>query len=226
MPCAHCSAADEVFDGGVAESDLRSYRREGPSRQTRALLQMLREEAVADTTLLDIGGGVGAIQHELLAQGVRGAVHVDASAAYLKASAAEAANRGHCERVQYLHGDFVELAPQIAPADIVTLDRVICCYPDAPTLVGLSAARARQQYGVIFPQDALWMRLGVRLLNLFFWLRRNPFRVYVHPTQQVDAAARAAGLEKHADRRMGLWQIRVYVRPATGSHSAIPQAPL
>ncbi len=39
-------------------------------------------------------------------------------------------------------GDFVEVAGSIQPADIVTLDRVICCYPDVERLVGLSSQRA------------------------------------------------------------------------------------
>jgi magnesium-protoporphyrin O-methyltransferase len=213
MTCAHCRGADEVFDPGTARDDLESYRRGGPSRQTRVLLDAIRALNTNPATLLDIGGGIGAIQHDLLQAGVQTAVQVDASRAYLKASQSEAARQGHAERVTYLHGDFVMLAEQLPAADVVTLDRVICCYPDVTALVELSSARAAQIYGVVFPCDVWWTRLGVRLLNLVFWLRRSPFRTFVHPTAEVDRIAQQNGLRRRFYRRMGLWQVIVYARP-------------
>ncbi|MEZ4669934.1 MAG: class I SAM-dependent methyltransferase [Anaerolineae bacterium] len=213
MPCcSHCQGADQLFDVGVARSDLNSYRRKGPSRQTKLLLSALREAGVEGATLIDIGGGVGAIQHELLADGVRSAVHVDASTAYLGASQEEAEKRGHRQRVTYLHGNFVDLAPEIQPADVVTLDRVVCCYPDMPGLVGASAARAQHLYGLVYPRDAGWMKLGNQILNLYLWVRRNPFRTFVHSAAKVDAAIRAQGLTPRYHRNAGLWQVVVYGR--------------
>lgn len=213
MTCPHCRGADEVFDPGIARDDLEAYRRSGPSKQTRVLLEAIRLHCADPATLLDIGGGIGAIQHDLLQAGVQTAVQVDASRAYLNASQLEAARLGHAARVTYLHGDFVELAGQVAAADVVTLDRVICCYPDVAALVKLSSERAARVYGVVFPRDAWWTRLGNRLLNLVFWLRRNPFRTFVHPSAEVDRIARENGLERRFYRRMGLWQVIVYVRP-------------
>src|SRR5712671_2640325 len=147
MSCPHCQGAEKVFDAGTARGDLEEYRQHGPAKTTRLLLNAIRKAAHDDKTLLDIGGGVGAIQHELLADTVQSAVHVDASTAYLGASQEEAAKRGHRERVTYLHGNFVEVAPEVAPADIVTLDRVLCCYPDMPALVTASISHAKQLYG-------------------------------------------------------------------------------
>lgn len=210
--CPHCQGADRFFDTGVARGDLDDYRKNGPSRQTKMLLDSIQQAGVAGATLIDIGGGVGAIQHELLGAGVQSAVHVDASTAYLGASQEEAEKRGHRQRVSYVHGNFVELAPQIEPADIVTLDKVVCCYPDMAGLVGLSAARAQKLYGLIYPRDAWWMKLGGRFINLFLWLRRNPFRFFVHPSAEVDAVIRANGLRPHYQRKAGVWQVVVYSR--------------
>ena len=212
MSCPHCVGADKVFDASTARGDLESYRKQGPAHTTRILLDAIRGAAQNAMTLLDIGGGVGAIQHELLSDAVQSAVHVDASTAYLGASQEEAGKRGHRERVTYVHGNFVELAPEIAPADIVTLDRVICCYPDMPALVAESTARARQLYGVVYPRDAWWMRLGGRVLNLWFWVQRNPFRIFVHPTDDVDTAIRANGLTPRFRKNSGLWQVVLYGR--------------
>ncbi|MCS6847042.1 MAG: class I SAM-dependent methyltransferase [Anaerolineae bacterium] len=214
---SNCRAFESVFDASYAEDDLEEYRAHGPAKSTRALLQAIQDATpVAGATLLDIGGGVGAVHHELLKAGARSAVDVDGSSAFLAAARREAERLGHADRVSYLHGDFVTLAGEIASADIVTLDRVICCYPDMPQLVGAAAARARRVLGLVFPRDAWWARAGVWAVNLFERLRRDPLLFYVHRVTDVDAVAGRNGLRLHFHRSVGiLWQVRVYARDAT-----------
>jgi hypothetical protein len=210
--CPHCCGAEKIFDTGLAERDLKRYRDHGPSKTTRLLIEALKAAGVEGLTLLDIGGGVGAVQHELLKAGVGHAVSVEASSAYLQADRQEAERQGHAERVTYQHGDFVDLAPQLPPADIVTLDRVICCYPDVRALVGLSSARAAKLYGVVFPRDTWWMRMGGWVINLVRRLQHNAFRFFVHPAGDIDAAVRANGLERRYDHRTFTWQVTIYLR--------------
>jgi len=210
--CRHCEGVEDVFSRELAHNDLDDYRRKGASRQTHMLLAALHRAGVEGRNLLDVGGGVGAIQHELFAAGLNAATQVDASSAYLAASQEEAARRGHAERVTYIHGNFVDVADTLDSADYVTLDRVICRYPDMPALVSRSAARARHLYALVYPRDRWWSRLGIHLLNLNFWLRRNPFRVFVHPSAQVDAIAAQAGLKLHSRQFAGLWQVVIYAR--------------
>src|SRR5687768_1892459 len=114
-----------------AEEELRRYRADGPLPTTRALIDALRRlgGGIPGTELLDIGAGVGAIHHALLEQGAARAVHVDLSVDSIDVAREEAMRRG-LDRVQFVAGDFVQLAPTIDDADVVTLDRVICCYPD------------------------------------------------------------------------------------------------
>jgi hypothetical protein len=212
MSCPHCQGAEKVFDASTARGDLDEYRKNGPDKTTRMLLDAILKAAHDDKTLLDIGGGVGAIQHELLAGTVQSAVQVDASTAYLGASQEEASKRGHRERVSYRHGNFVELAPEIEPADIVTLDRVLCCYPDMPALVAASTSHARQLYGLVYPRDAWWTRAFGRLFNVWYVIRRNPFRFFVHPANVVDAAIRANGFTQRYHQNSGMWQVVLYVR--------------
>ena len=208
-----CQGAKEVFDERMARRELRRYRRRGPSKPTRTLLEALSREGVAGATLLDIGGGVGAIQHELVAAGAARVVGVDASPAYLRVAREEAARRGHDDRVSYRAGDFVALADEVVPADVVTLDRVICCYADMESLVGRSAERARRLYGLVYPRDTWWVRAGLRVVNLMLRLRGSAFRAYAHPSGAVDAAARRSGLERRLVRRVGaVWQVVLYAR--------------
>ena len=212
MNCCQCEGIDEVFDTKVAASDLKSYRKKGPHARTRALIDALKAEGIKGMTLLDIGGGVGAIQHELLQDGVASATGVDASQAYLQASQEEAQRRGHQDRISYRFGDFVELAPDIEPADIVTLDAVICCYNDMEALVGLSTQRARKLYGYVYPRDTWWVKVLFAAENLYRWARRSSFRTYLHPTEVIEAMVRGNGLKRRFYHRTKLWQVAVYGR--------------
>ena len=210
MSCCQCRGIRTFFDEKVARKDLARYRRKGPLRTTRILLDALAFEGVRGATLLDIGGGVGAIPNELIREGVERVTVVDASPAYLEAARAESERHGHADRIRYHSGDFVELAPQIAPADIVTLDRVICCYDDMEALVAAAAGRARRCLGVVYPRDTWWDRVGVSLVNLACRVRGSPFRVFVHSPEAVERVIRSKGLTRRFYRTTPVWQVVVY----------------
>ncbi|HEV2235648.1 MAG TPA: methyltransferase domain-containing protein, partial [Ktedonobacterales bacterium] len=192
--------------------------RNGPDKTTRALVSAIRDTlgaaGVTGATVLDIGGGLGAIQLELLAMGAGSATSVDASPAYVAAATEEAAQRGYAERITHRAANFVEVAPEVAPADIVTLERVICCYRDMPGLVGASAARAQRMYGLVYPRDTWWLRGGRQVLNFTLWATRGAFRFYVHPTAAVEAVVLQHGLARAFARNVGIWQVVVFTRGA------------
>jgi hypothetical protein len=211
-PQCGCRVGNE-FGDRAARDDLRAYRKSGPGKTTRWLIEGLEAGGVDGMTVLDIGAGVGAVHQQLLADGALAAVDVDGSPAYVAAAREEAARRGTADRVHYEIGDFVELAPAIGESDIVALDRVICCYPDMPALVSLSVAHARRRYGLVYPRDAWWIRAGARLLNGLARLGRQRVRAYVHRTADVEAIVRPEGLTPRF-RRSGLfWQVTVFERP-------------
>lgn len=85
MHCCELASYDSQFDDKHARSDLERYLKDGPEDTTRALLDAIRAEAIEGATLLDVGGGIGIIHHELLDAGVHSATHVDASAPYIAA---------------------------------------------------------------------------------------------------------------------------------------------
>lgn len=212
MTCTRCRGIEEQFDDKVARRQLRRYKKKGPSKTTRLLLDALIGDGAEDATFLDVGGGVGTIQHELMGAGASAGTSVEASPAYLHAARGEAEARGYAGDVRYVQGDFVEVQDQVESADLVSLDRVVCCYPDMPALVDASASRARRAYGLVYPRDRRITRLAIGLLNLVQRIRRNPFRAYVHPTEAVEARARRHGLSKAFHARTIVWQVVVFTR--------------
>lgn len=118
MTSCQCQGIEQCFNPRLVTQELDRYRKKGASKSTRRLIAALEAQGVTGMTLLDIGGGVGAIPHALLQDGVSTVTAVDASTAYLNAARDEAQRRGLSERIQFEHGNFVDLAPGIAPADI------------------------------------------------------------------------------------------------------------
>jgi magnesium-protoporphyrin O-methyltransferase len=203
---------DAVFDERAARRELAAYRRNGPTGTTRRLLEAIRESGVAGARVLDIGGGVGIIGAELLHAGASRLTDVDASRSYLAAARSEIERRGHGERATFMHGDFVELADEVEPAEIVTLDRVICCYGDWESLVDRSLDRARRLYGVVYPRDRWWMRLSIATVRAAGRLFGRALPFHVHPERAVDARIRAAGFQPIFARRGLAWQTILYRR--------------
>jgi SAM-dependent methyltransferase len=217
MSCAtHCDAIDGAFDDVRAKQDLNRYRQKGPNGPSRLLLGAIREAGVTGATVLDVGGGVGALTHELLASGVAEATLVDASASYVAAAHEEAERRGHADRLNLRCGDFVALSDEIPVADVVTLDRVICCYPDMERIVAVSTKHARRLYGVVYPRDAWWVRFVTALGNVARRFRGTAFRVYIFPAPAIDAAIRREGWTHRFVHRGFVWQVALYERARGG----------
>ena len=208
----HCEAIDRYIAPTRARDELETYRRRGPKGTARLLLRMFQKGRVRAQSLLDIGAGVGVLHHELLGGTVASAVHVEAASAYLAAAHAEAERRGHSGRIRFLQGDFVSLAAELAQADLVTLDRVICCYPELEPLLLASTAKARRYWAASFPCDRWYMRLYTRLQNAMFRRAGNAFRIFVHPVGRIYELLSAGGFQPLIVRRGLVWEVALFTR--------------
>ena len=142
--CTRYCAAEAQFGRKVAERDLRRYRHRGAAGVTRIMLEELRRWPLQDKQLLDVGGGIGILSAELAANGLASATLVEASPSYLEVARQELESRYTSRPTLFLLGDFAALAGSLPDADVVTLDRVVCCYPDGNALLQAAAGRTRQ----------------------------------------------------------------------------------
>jgi len=206
-----------MFDARRARKDLRAYSKHGARGATRRLLDAVRDAVrktgTAQFTHLDIGGGVGVLQHELARDGARHTTAVDASRPYLELLRDAAAERRYEARQTRIEGDFTAVANGVEPATVVTLDKVICCYPDMVTLVRASARKAIVLYGIVVPRDTAWVRASVGLVN---WslrrLLRRQFRAFAHSHRAIDRVCAEEGLNLDRDDPGLLWCVRLYRR--------------
>lgn len=210
--CTGYCAAETQFDGKRAEHDLRRYRRRGADVTTRLLLEELRRRPLEGRRLLDVGGGIGVISAELADTGVATVTMVEASPAYLEVARREVESRYGSRPTQFILGDFAAMADTLPNADVVTLDRVVCCYPDGELLLQEAAARAQQLLAFTYPRDRWYVRMMIALENFWRRLTGNKFRAFVHPPKRMEAVLGTAGLVRDAQRESLVWVFELYRR--------------
>jgi magnesium-protoporphyrin O-methyltransferase len=205
-------AVERQFAEQIAVRDLESYRAKGPGATTRLLRDGLTQAGRVDGVLLDIGAGVGALTFELLNAGVTRAIAVDASPAYVRAASREAARRGKAEAIQFIRADFISVSAKIPPAAIVTLDRVVCCYPESLPLLAEGVRHAERLFGFSYPRDLWYVRIWNIALNAKRRLTGNPFRTYIHAATDMAQVIKEAGFNLVCRRVTWTWSVDVYAR--------------
>lgn len=203
---------DGHFGEMHAKRDLKRYLDKGPDRTTRLLLQSIRDQSLSNVRLLDIGAGIGVIYHELLEDVCAEATHVDLSSAYNETAKKESMRRHHDGRVRFVQADFATDDSDITESDVVTLDRVVCCYPDYRALLTRSAQKAGNVLALSYPRDRWYIRLGFALDNFKRVLKRDPFRAFVHATADIENLIEDAGFQQLTQCETFLWRVSVYQR--------------
>lgn len=212
--CCARDAYGKVFGRRSARRDASRYRKKGLDATARRLVEFLEQRGLEGTSVLEVGGGVGAIQLELLRAGAARAVNVELSPEYEESAAELLRDASLAGRVERHVMDFAQEAAGVAPADAVVMHRVVCCYPDVDLLVGAATERARRYLLMTFPRDTFPIRLAIGAANLWFRLSRRAFRAYVRPAAAVLAAAREQGLEPVLEHRGFVWELAALERPA------------
>ena len=212
MSCCQCQGIENMFDKKAAKRQLKRYLKKGPSKTTNMLLDAIHKIDVQGLDFLDIGGGIGAIQYDLIKAGASGGTSIEASSAYIDVVKDEILQNSLAETVSFKYGDFTTMASDVNSADIVTLDKVICCYDDMSDLVGLSSKLARKIYAVIYPREVWWTKLAFLMMNFYAKIKGSSFRTFIHPTQKVEEIIFGNGLKRNYYATTLIWQVAIFTK--------------
>jgi hypothetical protein len=196
-----------LFSEKVARRDARRFERRGLDATSRRIVRLLMRRGVEGLTLLEVGGGVGALQIELLKLGVARAVNIEITPTYEAAAGDLLRSAGLEDRVERKVMDFADAGNDVEPADIVIMNRVLCCYPDMPKLTATASAHCRQVMVLSFPKDRRWTRTALAVGNLLLRLTHRHFQVFVHRPERILAVAKQHGLMTARNRAGRFWQV-------------------
>jgi 2-polyprenyl-3-methyl-5-hydroxy-6-metoxy-1,4-benzoquinol methylase len=213
VSCCAPKGYDKVFGERTARRDARRFRKKGLDEAAQRIVDLLVARGVDGQTVLEVGGGVGGIQIELLRAGAASAVSVELSPAYEDVARELLQESGLEERVERRVLDFARDGDSVGAADVVVMHRVVCCYPDAEGLVRGAAERARHALVLTFPPDTRAARTFARPFNLCARIFCGGFRLYVHRRKAIVGPAESRGLRLAEEGRASMiWRIAALER--------------
>jgi hypothetical protein len=215
-PCCDPRGCERFFTPRFARRTARRYRKKGLDKTARVMVEFLASCGIQEASVLEIGGGVGEVQLELLKRGADRTLNLELSPAYEDEAVqllreANLANRAH----RQLH-DIATNPDGVEPADVVVLHRVVCCYPDYERLLVASAAHARRLLVFSYPPRNGVSRLFVGVQNVLFRILGREFRTFVHPPSEMLAAVSQQGFRQTLAHGGLVWQVAGMERQAEG----------
>jgi magnesium-protoporphyrin O-methyltransferase len=204
-----CPSRDyhRFFNQRFARRLATRYRKRGLDPTAQTMVQFLRQLGLEGTSVLEIGGGVGEIEIELLQAGAARAQNLELSPAYEQQAHALAVQAGVQGRLDWRLHDLAEHPGAVAPADLVVLHRVVCCYPDYERLLAAAADHARRALVFSYPRRNAVSRAFLGTFNLAMRLTRSRFRSFAHPPGAMLAVLEDHGLRRTFQRHSLIWQV-------------------
>ncbi len=209
--CCNPSGYRHFFNQREARRSLRNYDKRGLDKIAQGMVDYMVSRGVAGQSILEVGGGIGSVQVELLKAGAENAINVELSGGYENVAVDLLEREGLTGRVDRRLGDFTELAGDLQ-ADDVFMNRVICCYPFMEKLLGAALASSRRFLAASFPRDRLGAKVAIGIGNTYCKIRNVDFRAFVHPVDDIMATARKAGFVPAHSNQDFVWRGVVFER--------------
>ncbi|MDP9226215.1 MAG: SAM-dependent methyltransferase [Actinomycetota bacterium] len=210
--CCNPRGCDQFFSPRFARRVAKRYRKRGLDKTSRQIVEFLAARGIQGATVLEVGGGIGEIQIELLKRGAERSVNLELSPGYDGEAGRLLLEAGLEGRVERRLHDIALDPDSIEPVDVVVLHRVVCCYPDYERLLGAAAAHARRCLVFSYPRRNAASRSVVAAQNLGFRLMRREFRTFAHPPSAMLAVLRERGLDPTFAHKGVAWQVTGLVR--------------
>jgi 16S rRNA G966 N2-methylase RsmD len=185
----------------------KRYRAKGLDKVAQRMVDFLERQGIEGATVLEVGGGVGDIQLELLKRGAARSINLELSAGYDEEATRLLRETGLEGRVDRRLHDIAVDPEGVEAADVVVLHRVVCCYPDYEHLLGAAADHARRLLVFSYPPRNRVSRLVVAAQNLLFRLLRREFRTFAHPPAAMLGVLAERGLAATFTPQALVWQV-------------------
>ncbi len=209
----HCCGADLFFNKKTAAKEYRKYLKKGPSRVTAKIIEQLDSQNVGGKSMVDVGGGIGALQWWFLQKGGNKTTDIDASSGYLKQAENHASKNGWQDKTHFIMGDCTDVYKEIEDPHFITLDKVVCCYPNYKEILELTCEKSTGHISLSYPMDGIISQTLRWFGDLYFRLVKNPYRPFVHPVKDIRNVFAERGYQRIAHDLAFPWHVETYARP-------------
>lgn len=210
--CCTPRGYSRLFSERGAQRQASRYRRSGLDAVSAEVARVVRDRGVAGASVIEVGGGIGAVQLELLKAGAAATTSIELTPTYESEATALLRENGLEDRSDRRIMDFAEAGAGVGAADVVVLNRVVCCYHDMPKLAGAAAEHARRLLVLSFPKERLWTRALLAAGNAGLWIARQQFHVFLHSPAAIRRVAEGRGLRAVYDHEGLFWQVVAFER--------------
>jgi 2-polyprenyl-3-methyl-5-hydroxy-6-metoxy-1,4-benzoquinol methylase len=212
--CCNPPGCNDIFGPRFARHLASRYRKRGLDKTAAQMVAYLVDKGVDGASVLEIGGGVGDIQLELLSRGASRSTNLELVDAYDADAADLAEAAGMRDRMTRRQVDIAATPDEVEPHDIVVLHRVVCCYPDYERLLTAAADHAKRLLVFSHPPRNWVSRTFTRLQAVGFRLMGKSFRTFAHPPAAMVAVAEGRAMHAEYSHRGPVWQVVGLARAA------------
>jgi 2-polyprenyl-3-methyl-5-hydroxy-6-metoxy-1,4-benzoquinol methylase len=204
-----CPSRDyrRLFNQRFARRLANRYSKRGLDQTARKMVEFLQQVGIEGATVLEVGGGVGELELELLQAGAAQAQNLELSPAYEQEARKLAGQAGVQGRLDWRIHDLAQDPGAVEPADLVVLHRVVCCYPDYERLLGAAADHARRALVFSYPPSNTLSHAFYAVFNLVMRLMRSGFRGFAHPPGAMLGVLEDHGLRRTFQHHGRIWQV-------------------
>ena len=213
-----CRTANETFTGTdsfftkLSRRHLKKFRRKGLANEQRMLREGIGSVGISEASILEIGSGIGALHLTLLQDGASRATGIDIAEGMIATSRMLSQELKLGDRVTYHQGDFLRCSSEMQMADIILLDKVVCCYEDVDTLVEKSLALSDRIYAVSMPRSRWWLKMLISIPVILGTTFRWSFHPYWHDWNRIQLRIQSSGFIQRYSNHTMLWEVCVYER--------------
>jgi hypothetical protein len=215
--CCDPRGCNDMFGPRFARHLASRYRKRGLDKTAARMVAYLADRGIDGASVLEISGGVGDIQLELLGQGASRTTNLELVDAYDTDTTDLAETGGMRDRMTRRQVDIAATPDVVDAHDIVVLHRVVCCYPDYERLLTAAADHAKRLLVFSHPPRNWVTRTFTRLQSVGFQLMGKSFRTFAHPPTAMVAVAERCGMHTDYTYRGPVWQIVGLARATTAS---------
>jgi SAM-dependent methyltransferase len=212
----------ETFDD-LAHDRCCKYKSNGLTPSSQVLLDFISKNGLLGKTVLEIGCGTGFFALQTIRSGATSALGVDLSSAAIHEANEFAKESGLQDQARFEVANAA--STRQPPSDVVVMDKVLCCYPDADALLKTASDSSRELLGFVVPRDEGLMRpamkLGAAMINLVERVRKTGFRLYLHPLRSIDRLLSENGFQRADKAKSRFWLVFLYKR--TGPARSRPE---